>query len=96
MGNTSWEVHNVKEDEYILFLPNFSATKIVTCKCHVEKSTNSRYDMILGRDLLTAMGLDLNLSKNVIIGGEGPHKGLIGGEGPYKGCSSRMVYLRNY
>ena len=35
-------------------LPEFGVTKIVTWKCHVTKATNSRYDMILGRDLLTA------------------------------------------
>ena len=40
-------------------LPEFGATKIVTWKCHVSKSANSRYDMILGRDLLTALGFDL-------------------------------------
>ena len=50
-------------------IPKFSATNIVTWKCHVDDSTNGRYDMILGRDLLTALGLDLKLSKNVIIGG---------------------------
>ena len=42
--------------------------------------------MILGRDLLTALGTDLKLSENVIIGGEGP----------YKGCSSPMVDVSNY
>ena len=50
-----------------LCLPGFSATKIVTWKCHVDESTNGRYDMILGRDLLTALGLDLKFSENVIL-----------------------------
>ena len=36
-------------------LPEFSATKIVMWKCHVGESTEGRYDMILGRDLLTAL-----------------------------------------
>ena len=49
-------------------LPEFSATKIVTWKCHMDESTNGRYDMILGRDLLTALGLDLKFSENVLIG----------------------------
>ena len=42
--------------------------------------------MILGRDLLTALGMDLKFSEDVIIGGDGP----------YKGCSEPMVDLRNY
>ena len=54
------------------FLPEFSVTKIVTWECHVNEYTISRYEMILGRDLLTALGLDINFSENVIIGGEGP------------------------
>ena len=44
------------------FLSELSATKIVTWKCYLDKSTNGRYDMILGRDLLTASGLDLKIS----------------------------------
>ena len=42
--------------------------------------------MILGRDLLTALGLDLKFSEDFIIDGEGP----------YKGCLSPMVDVSNY
>ena len=52
-------------------LPEFTETKIVTCECNVDESTNSRYDMILGRDLITAPGLDIKFYENAIIGGEG-------------------------
>ena len=62
------------------------ATKVVSCKYHVDNKTNSRYDMILGRDLLTTLGLDLKFSVNIIIGGVGP----------YEGCTSPMVDLSNY
>ena len=55
------------------FLPEFSATKILMWKCHVDESTNSGYDMILGRDLLTSLGLYVKFSDNVIIGVEGPY-----------------------
>ena len=68
------------------FLTDFSATKKVTWKCNVDEFTNCIYDMILGRDLLNALGLDLKFSENVIIGGEGPEKG----------CLSHMVYVSNY
>ena len=56
-------------------LPEFSATKIVMWKCHVDKSTNGRYDMILGRDLITALVLYLKFSDNFILGGEGSYEG---------------------
>ena len=55
-------------------------------KCHLDESTTNRYDMILGRDLLTTLGLDLAFFENVIHGGQGP----------YKGCSSPMVDVNNY
>ena len=31
--------------------------------------------MILGRDLLTALGLDIKFSENIILGGDGLYKG---------------------
>ena len=55
------------------------------CKCHVDKKTNRRYDMILGRDPLTALGMDIKFSENIIIGGDGP----------YEGCSEPMVEISN-
>ena len=58
----------------------------MTWKYHVDESTNSKYDMILVRDLLTVLGLDLKFSDNVIIFGEGP----------YEGCSTPMVDISNY
>ena len=42
--------------------------------------------MVLGRDLLTAMGLGIKFS-NKVISGE---------EGPYEGCSALMVDVINY
>ena len=69
MGNQIWEAHYLKEVEYRIFLNVVCATKTVTWKCQVDESTNGRYNMILGRDLLTALGLYLKFSENVIIGG---------------------------
>ena len=42
--------------------------------------------MILGRDLITALGLDLKYSENLIIGGAGP----------YELCLAPMADLSNY
>ena len=36
-------------------LPEFSATKIVTWECHEDESDKVRYNMILGRYLLTSL-----------------------------------------
>ena len=47
-------------------LQEFRATKTMTWKFHIDESTNGRYDMTLGRDLLTALGLDLKCSEHVI------------------------------
>ena len=58
-------------------LPESGATKIDTWECHVAKSTNIRYDMILGIYLLAALGLDIKYSDNIILGGDGPFKGLL-------------------
>ena len=55
-------------------------------KCHIYESTTGRYDMILGRDLITALGLDLKFSENIVTGGKGP----------YERCSEPMVDVRNY
>ena len=41
--------------------------------------------MILGRDLLSELGLDLKLSEIIIIGGDGPHEG----------CSAHTVDVCN-
>ena len=68
------------------YLTACSAAKIVSWKRHVDSKTNSRYDIILGRDLLTALGLDLRFSENIIICGEGT----------YEGCLTPMVDSSNY
>ena len=60
---TTWKKVNVE-----FCLSGFSATKIVMWKFHVDESTYGRYDMILGRYLLTAMGLDLKFYDNAILG----------------------------
>ena len=36
-------------------LPEISATKIVTWNCHVDDFSNGRQEMVLGRDILTAL-----------------------------------------
>ena len=50
------------------------------------ESTKGRYNIILGRYLLTALVLDLKFSGSIIVGGEGS----------YEGCLEPMVYVGNY
>ena len=59
---------------------------IVMWKFHVDESAEGRYNMILGRDLLTALGLDLNFSENIIIVSDKL----------YERSSATMVDLGNY
>ena len=59
-----------------------NATKRMTWKFHIDESTNGRYNMILGRYLITTLVLDLKFFDNFIIGREG--------------CSSTMVDVSNY
>ena len=58
-------------------LPEPSVMKIVTCNCHVDDSTKGRYDMILGRYILTPLGLNIKLSDHVIKAEDAPLKGLM-------------------
>ena len=55
-------------------LPEFSATKIVMWECHMDESAKGRYDMILGRYILTEVVLNLKHSKHAIKSGDGPLK----------------------
>ena len=67
-------------------LPELSATKIVTWNCHMDESAKDRYDIILSRYLLTALGLNLELYYHVIKADDVP----------IKGSEAPMVYLGTY
>ena len=46
----------------------------MTWNCHVDDSSKDRYDVILGRDLLKELGLNLTFSEHVIEAYYGPFK----------------------
>ena len=47
---------------------------MVTWNFHVNDSAKDRYDMILGRDILTELGLNINIYDHVIEAYDGPLK----------------------
>ena len=50
-------------------LPEFSTNKRITWMCHVDDTTNdttAQYDMIIGIDLMTSIGLDICFSAKKI------------------------------
>ena len=69
-----------------LSLPVLSATKIMTWKYHVDDSTAVRYDMIIGKDILTKLGIYLKCSTNTI---EWIKR-------TYQGCTTPTVNIDDY
>ena len=56
-------------------LPGFREKEILTCNFHVDDSAKGRYDIILAKDILTALGLNLEFFYHVIEEYYGPFKG---------------------
>ena len=52
----------------------------------MNDSTEGHYNIIIGRDLLTTVGIDIKFSDNAIEWSEGPQQG----------CTPPMVILNNY
>ena len=67
-------------------LTALSATNIVTWRCHMNYCTKGRYDMILGRYVLTESELILKFSEHVIKSDDGP----------FNGSTTPMVDLGKY
>ena len=67
-------------------LPALSATNVVTWNFHVDEYAKVRYDMILGKYLITELGLNLKFSEHVIESGDGP----------FNGSTNSMVDLGTY
>ena len=65
---------NLEFKIYFTF-PELSATDIMMWNFRVDDSSKSRYDMILGRDILTALGLNLKFFYHFIESYYGNFKG---------------------
>ena len=60
------QIPNNLKVEVNFTLPGRSTTNAVKWKFHVDDSANVRYDIILGRNILTEIGLNLKFSDHVI------------------------------
>ena len=67
-------------------LPETSATNVVMWKFLVDDSAKYRYDLILGRDILTELVLNLKFSDHIIEADNSP----------FIGAAAPMVYLGTY
>jgi hypothetical protein len=54
-----------------LVFPEFSLSQVVHAQLHVTAERLSGYDLILGRDMLSALGIILDFSRDMIIWEEG-------------------------
>ena len=82
-------------------LPELSATEIVTWNCHVDDLAKGRYDIILGRDILTTLGLNLKLLDHVIEADSGTFKGSTSpmvdmGTYEFKDLNTEKITLKEY
>ena len=66
--------------------PELSAKKIVTWNCHADSSSKGRYDMVLSRYIVIALGSNKKISKHIIQADYGH----------LKASSSPMVNLGMY
>ena len=81
-------------------LPALSATNIMTRKCHLYDSAKGRYEIILGRNILIELGLNLKCTKLVIkeedghfLGVTAPMVGLV--SYVFKNLNTRKLNRKN-
>ena len=48
-------------------LPEFYENKIIEWEAHVLEGNQSNYDMIIGRDIIKELGIDINFSKETMV-----------------------------
>ena len=58
-------------------LPDLSATRILTWNFHVDDSAKVRYYVVLGRDILPELVVNIKFSEHAIKEGDGPLKGFM-------------------
>ena len=61
MTKQVFNITTYHKDKIIFCLPESSMMKILTWDCHVDDSAKTRYDKIMVRVILTALGLNFRL-----------------------------------
>ena len=82
-------------------LPEIIATNVMTWKYYVGDSNKGRYDIILGRDLLTELELNLKWSDHINKVDYGPLKGFTASmvdlcAYEFKYMNTVKLYLKNH
>jgi hypothetical protein len=62
----------------IVLLPEFSSSMEVQWSCAIDENSNSTYDMILGRDLQSALRMDILFSTGTLYGIKYPYQCVLG------------------
>ena len=65
---------NIKVKLYFT-LPALSAINVMMWSCRMDESAKGSYDIILGQDLSTELGLNLKFSEHVIEADDGTFNG---------------------
>ena len=66
--NTNGGTFNTKHEvQLTLILPEFSSSMEVQWACAIDENPNSTYDMIIGRDLQSALKMDILFSTNCLV-----------------------------
>ena len=87
-----WEIHAGNLTTYYkskvsLRLPELNTANVLMWECHLDDYTRIKYTMILCRDLLKALRLNLKRSKDSLRGCS---------NGPFERCTSTMLNLGTY
>ena len=61
-----------RKGKFTSVLPAFDNIRKIQCNAYLDETSrkNSKYDIIIGRDLLETVGIDLLFSKNELLGME--------------------------
>ena len=71
----AWNITTNLKVKVYFNLPAIIAMNALMWKLHVDDSVKGRHNMILGRDILTELWLNLKYSEQVIKADDGPSKG---------------------
>ena len=63
----SWQLKTQYQMDIMFSLPEFSNSKLINWKFHLTDNEDLGYDMVIGRDLMMSLGIDISFDKKKII-----------------------------